>query len=230
MSNTDWTEKAREIMSQTHTEDFTLMHVPGSRLDHSKRALGTLKRFFPSLQLVRALDHSHVRYVSRVQGLVLWGGGDVHPEAYGQKANPDFPLIGVDRERDKLEIALAREAIKHGVPVLGICRGMQIINVALSGTLWQDWEEARKNPHKETHTITALWPLAEHLPSLTVNSTHHQSIKTLGSGLTTVAHHDGTIEAIHRPGVLGVQWHPESLMLDEPGWIDVFMWWAKGLQ
>ena len=162
-------------------------------------------------------------------GLLLGGGGDVHPSFYGEE--PTEWLMGADLERDRVEIFLARKFLELGKPILGICRGVQVLNVAAGGTLFQDILRQRpgSNPHSFmppdfppdhiAHTVT-LKPdslLASILgcSSLGVNSRHHQAVKDVAPGFEAVAWaEDGLIEAIEKadknPFALGVQWHPEN--------------------
>ncbi|GAA2647419.1 gamma-glutamyl-gamma-aminobutyrate hydrolase family protein [Streptomyces vastus] len=153
--------------------------------------------------------------VARLDGLVIAGGPDVDPARYGAEREP---RTGPEaRERDSWELALIDAALASGTPLLGICRGMQLLNVALGGTLVQHIEG-----HAEVvgvfghHTVkpvpgslyAALVPEETSVPTY-----HHQSVDHLGSGLTASAHAaDGTVEALELSGpgwVLGVQWHPE---------------------
>jgi len=165
-------------------------------------------------------------YVAELDGLVLQGGADVSPESYGQAAlSPEW---GGDRVRDKYEIEMLWEFVFQKKPVLGICRGSQLINVAFGGTLWQDIATQIEGAARHTdpdaydshiHDI-AIEPgsgLARLYPGLArarVNSIHHQSVEKLGNGLVVEAHSpdDGVVEAIRWTGasyVVGVQWHPE---------------------
>ncbi|WP_328772804.1 gamma-glutamyl-gamma-aminobutyrate hydrolase family protein [Streptomyces sp. NBC_00286] len=153
--------------------------------------------------------------VARLDGLVIAGGPDVDPARYGAAREPRTgPAAG---ERDSWELALIDAALASGTPLLGICRGMQLLNVALGGTLVQHIEG-----HAEVvgvfgrHTVkpvpgslyAGLVPEETSVPTY-----HHQSVDHLGSGLTAAAHaSDGTVEALELAGpawVLGVQWHPE---------------------
>ncbi len=169
-------------------------------------------------------------YAASSDALLLTGGADVDPELFGAAPHPD--LGSVDERRDAFEIALYRAFRARGKPVLGICRGHQVINVAEGGTLhqhipalpeaWQhDQHDLRGTP---LHTIS-LAPgsrLANAFGATKVraNSYHHQAIDVVGAGLIAVAHAgDGLVEAVEeRSGswVLGVQWHPEMAYRDHP--------------
>ena len=154
-----------------------------------------------------------------LDGLILPGGGDIHPKFWDEE--PQKSIKKVDAVRDKWELALAEKAIKKQIPLLGICRGMQVINVALGGSIWQD------NPviteHEQTSPYTQPWHLVKlndaDFISLTgkesgyVNSCHHQAVRRIGQGLKVAAKAtDGTVEAIiGSKYVLGVQWHPEYM-------------------
>jgi len=154
--------------------------------------------------------------VARLDGLVIAGGPDVDPACYGAERSPRTGPPA--RERDAWELALVRAALETGVPLLGVCRGMQLLNVACGGTLVQHLEG-----HAEVVGVNgghAVKPVpgtlyAGAVPEETVVPTyHHQAVERLGTGLVPAAHAaDGTIEAIELPSargwVLGVQWHPE---------------------
>ena len=157
-----------------------------------------------------------------LDALVLSGGADVDPARYGRAPHPK--LGTVEHERDAFELALVAEARSRALPVLAICRGLQLVNVALGGTLWQDLpSELAPHPQSRTRTerahevrVTAGGRLAEALGtgSLRVNSFHHQATRDLAPGLVASAHAaDGVIEGIESAGdwwLLGVQWHPEE--------------------
>jgi putative glutamine amidotransferase len=154
--------------------------------------------------------------VARLDGLVIAGGPDVDPACYGAERSPRTGPPA--RERDAWELALIRAAVETGVPLLGVCRGMQLLNVACGGTLVQHLEG-----HAEVVGVFgghAVKPVpgtlyASAVPEETVVPTyHHQAVERLGTGLVPAAHAaDGTVEAIELPSargwVLGVQWHPE---------------------
>jgi putative glutamine amidotransferase len=161
-----------------------------------------------------------------IDGLVLAGGADIDPGSYGQ--DPHETTIGTVPERDAFEIALVRGAIERNVPVLGICRGMQLINVARGGTLLQHLPE--RFGHHEHRRVVGSFDGADHDVEVrdgtlamrvigeqrhATKSHHHQGVDRLGEGLEVsgVSALDGLPEAIELAGarfVLGVQWHPEA--------------------
>ncbi|WP_415360339.1 gamma-glutamyl-gamma-aminobutyrate hydrolase family protein [Saccharothrix sp. BKS2] len=151
-----------------------------------------------------------------LDGLVLSGGADVDPARYGR---PRDPRTGPARpERDAAELDLAHAALKLDLPVLAVCRGMQVLNVALGGTLLQHVDGHNPAPGVFGHTGIAVAPgsvLASVVgPATTVHCHHHQALDTVGDGLRVVARApDGTAEAVELRGsrfVLGVQSHPEA--------------------
>jgi putative glutamine amidotransferase len=160
------------------------------------------------------------RYVDLVDGVVLSGGADVDPALYGEERHPQ--VTDVDRPRDLFEIAVARTAAARGRPLLGICRGVQVMNVALEGTLVQHRPEHRSDVH-DAHPVDVEpgTRLSEVLgrASLPVNSHHHQAIDRCAARLRVSARApDGTVEAAEagdHPFFVGVQWHPERRD-DEP--------------
>lgn len=151
--------------------------------------------------------------VAGLDGLLLTGGVDVNPARYGEA--PD-PLLGeVDDARDEVEAALYRAARERGLPVLGICRGLQIVNVLEGGTLAQHIDgHTQGEPYAAlTHAVgfEGVGRLAAAHPRvLRVNSHHHQVVKDVAPGLQVAARsEDGFVEALEGDGVLAVQWHPE---------------------
>lgn len=163
----------------------------------------------------------------RLDGLLLAGGGDVDPVRYGAEAHP--AVRGVDAGRDETELALARWAVAEPKPLFGICRGAQVLNVALGGTLYRDisehagagrhtyWPNLPRDLRPHTVRIEEDSTLARLIgePIITVNSLHHQACRDRGAGLRAVAFApDGLIEAVEvagHPFALAVQWHPECL-------------------
>ncbi|MBL8338607.1 MAG: type 1 glutamine amidotransferase [Rhodoferax sp.] len=165
-------------------------------------------------------------YAQWLDGLVLHGGADVWPGSYGE--TPMQERWNGDRNRDAYEIALVQAFAKAGKPVFGICRGLQLINVAFGGTLYQDIPTQRPEAlvHRDAvaydrnfHQLalepgTRLATLLAGQPSRTINSVHHQGVKDLAANFVVEARcpDDGMIEAIRHTGgawVAGVQWHPE---------------------
>jgi len=152
-----------------------------------------------------------------LDGIIFTGGSDVDPELYGEAAHPE--TSGIVRVRDDAELALLRAALDRDMPVLGICRGIQVLNVGLGGDLDQHLEGHRHDPPGQfvQHDV-AIEPdtrLGEILGDQTrVMSHHHQGLKTLAPGLVETARaEDGLVEAVEAPDrrfAVGVLWHPEA--------------------
>ncbi len=166
--------------------------------------------------------------VSSLDGIIFSGGGDVEPGEYGSEMTEKVHTV--DTDRDRVEIQLVEDVIEKGTPFLGICRGIQVINVALGGTLYRDILE--EHPDAIEHTYYPNWPwdhpahnvdvqagslLAEILGStdVPVNSLHHQAIRQVAPDLVSIAYApDGIVEGVvlpEHPFGLAVQWHPEWL-------------------
>lgn len=170
-------------------------------------------------------------FAEHMDGFLFSGGPDPHPALFGEEPLPGCGRI--DLARDRMECALLQAALCREKPVLGICRGIQIINVALGGTLWQDigsqvpqavLHEQQKPYSTPVHAVelvgeTPLFKLLRR-PSLMVNSMHHQAVRTVAPALTAAAYSkDGIAEAVwgNGPGfLLAVQWHPEYLFTAQP--------------
>lgn len=156
-----------------------------------------------------------------IDGLLIPGGDDVPPEYYGEDfAVPRTCIAEAHRERVGFESALVAEALRRGKPVLGVCYGMQLLNVVLGGALYQDLAVQRVTTvdhRRNAHRIAISPALAASLGldglSFGVNSSHHQAVKRLGGGLEVCAlSEDGVVEGIRHmshPFAVGVQWHPE---------------------
>lgn len=171
--------------------------------------------------------------LARLDGVLFTGGGDLNPHIYGEKWHPD--LKEVDDDRDRVELYLLHRVLEDGVPFLGICRGIQVINAGLGGNLYADI--ASQLPGAIKHDFHSDWPrdylahevqvrTGSHLahilgePRVRVNSLHHQGIRRLAPALLATAQApDGLIEGVEfsdHPFGLAVQWHPECLTDFEP--------------
>jgi putative glutamine amidotransferase len=166
--------------------------------------------------------------VPRLDGILFTGGGDIHPHAYGESPHPVIKEI--DEDRDRAEFRLLENSLKNGRPFLGICRGLQVINVGLGGKLYADiasqhaqalkhdfypgWDRNHLAHKVEVDKTSHLMKiLGDH--QQTVNSLHHQAVLQLAPGLIATAHSpDGLVEALEvkdHPFGVAVQWHPEWL-------------------
>ncbi|UOF91296.1 gamma-glutamyl-gamma-aminobutyrate hydrolase family protein [Fodinisporobacter ferrooxydans] len=172
------------------------------------------------------------KLLERLDGLLFAGGADVNPLHYGEA--PKAYLGSVEEERDTFELLLAGQALLRDMPIFGICRGLQILNVAQGGSLYQDLQQEMGPEHFHAHEQYRKWQATHTVrispqsrlyqavgqSELMVNSYHHQGIKLLGNGFAATAHSaDGVIEAIesqtHR-FVVAVQWHPEMMSEKHP--------------
>lgn len=211
-----------------HFLDYTF-----SDYSHAVLAAGGAPLLIPTPQSRESLE----RILDGLAGVILSGGPDVHPGRYGEE--PAAGLGEIDEALDRMEIALARLAAERGVPLLGICRGVQVLNVALGGSLYQDI--ASQVPQAICHTPKADKSVLTHTVQIErgsllarilgkreirVNGKHHQAVRDVGSGLRPVARaRDGVIEALEHPGkpfVLGVQWHPEGTFREDPFSLKLF--------
>ncbi|HEX4109062.1 MAG TPA: gamma-glutamyl-gamma-aminobutyrate hydrolase family protein [Solirubrobacteraceae bacterium] len=202
--------------------DQPAMLTPRAYVDAVQRAGGMALLLPPD----PALTADPNPILDLLDGLLLAGGADIDPASYGAEAHP--LTVGTVPERDAFEIALVRPALERGLPLLGICRGMQLINVACGGTLLQHVPE--RFGHEEHRRVLGSFDGAEHDVRLqpgslaarvageehhSTRSHHHQGIERLGQGLVITGWStlDELPEAIERPDLgfaLGVQWHPEA--------------------
>ena len=178
-------------------------------------------------------------FIELCDGFMFTGGCDIHPARYGEETLPECGSI--QEHRDIIELAFFEKAIKTNKPIIAICRGAQLVNVALGGTLYQDIPSqlGTNIGHKQTegrfepsHSVT----LVENMPlhamtsgktTMVANSFHHQAIKALGRGLEVMARaQDGVIEAVFMPDkkhVRAYQWHPERLWHIDADNLAIFM-------
>ncbi len=185
------------------------------------------------------------RLAGLCDGLLLTGGHDVDPHLYGE--DPLDSTVVPNATRDHMDRTVLELALAADKPVLGICRGLQLLNVALGGTLWQDLPQqcSSKTDHhmaapydRRCHDVHILpdTPLAHLLQKKTipVNSIHHQAIKDLAPGLEEMAlSDDGLVEAVSKPDsafVWGVQWHPEYWYKTNPDCMKIFEAFAASMR
>ena len=203
--------------------DHVVPALDGAEVDLYFTEYGAAIAACGGLPVLLTRDAEVAGMVGRLDGLVLTGGADVDPAYYGQE--PDPALGATEPDRDRWELTLLRGALAQRLPVLAVCRGAQLANVALGGTLHQHVGPDEGDGHPRfadprtlrCHTV-ALDPgtVGERLYGAVteVNSLHHQTLDRLGEGLVVSGRSpDGTAEVIELPGVpfLGVQWHPEAL-------------------
>ena len=168
------------------------------------------------------------RYLDRIGGLLLPGGGDVEPHRYGETPSTDA-LYGMVGLHDEFDLALAHAAIERDMPVLALCRGMQILNVSRGGTLIQDLEQ--EGHWMCEHPVSIIDDSIVAAAAGTTRlrhcySVHHQGLARLGAGIRAVAHDDhGLVEAIELEDaswIVGLQWHPEDTTSVEPAQQAIF--------
>ncbi len=185
--------------------------------------------------------------LKRVDGLVLPGGGDIDPDFY--EGNKHRALRGIDRDRDRVEIFVAQQATKLEKPFLAICRGHQVLNVALGGTMWEDLASQRPGsikhdyykmglrtdlPHTvEINPASQLAAIVEQ-ETAAVNSLHHQGVRDIAPELVVSAvAPDGLVEGLEvagHPFAVAVQWHPENLTDNDPAMLNLFKALIKASQ
>lgn len=200
--------------------------VPGTYLDKIDAAGGVAVGLLPGAGAAGSVD----LLADRIDALMLLGGVDVAPESYGNR--PTMRTEATEPLRDSFEIDLVRAAMARDLPILGVCRGLQVINVATGGTLHQHLPDAGYGNHRRSpgrldsttfHEVDVV--PGSHAATMAgsgrqvVNSHHHQGVARLGSGAVVTARSvpDGLPEAVEWPDrryVLGVQWHPEATEID----------------
>lgn len=214
---TTYRQRARSGVWDVHAS-----FLPGVYLEGVTRAGG-----IPVLLPPQPVDDQIAeRVLDGLEGLVITGGKDIDPAAYGHDPHPDTDEPA--RDRDAWEFALLRAALRRRMPVFGICRGAQVLNVAMGGTLHQHLPDVLGHRgHQQAPAVFATTPVrtvaGSRLAGLIGDGTqaqcyHHQAIDRLGSDLVVAATDaDGVIEAVEKPGddfVLAVQWHPEETLDD----------------
>lgn len=179
------------------------------------------------------------RMFDMIDGVLIGGGPDVDPLFFGEEPRPQNGRISP--KRDKTELRLAYKAVLGKKPIFGICRGMQVLNIACGGTIYQDIYSQIKNVDILKHTQDAPEWYGTHMvnisknsrlfqilvvPKLKVNSFHHQAVKVIAKGFAASAHSsDGIIEGIEKTSdgfAVGVQWHPEEMWEKEPRFLNLF--------
>ncbi|HZH40854.1 MAG TPA: gamma-glutamyl-gamma-aminobutyrate hydrolase family protein [Gemmatimonadales bacterium] len=207
------------VTAHRHTDEDERVHLNTSYVTALENA-GLVPLVLPT-----SLQPSHAALaLQAVTGLVLSGGEDVDPAMYGARPHPQLGRI--DRQRDEVEAALVRAAFDLRIPVFAICRGMQILNVALGGTLYQDLpsecpgpiaHDAGKGEHDVAIAHPSLLSRTVNGGSLRANSRHHQALKDVAPALVVTGRApDGVVEAVElrEPEgrwLIGVQWHPEDI-------------------
>lgn len=204
---------------------------PGGRITLPHEYVAAVRRAGGLPVLVPPGDDDPAEVLERLDGLILAGGGDVDPSRYGADAAHDT-VYGTDSARDAAELALVKHVLAERLPTFAICRGLQVVNVALGGTLHQHVPDVvgeqvahrapprEPTPHSVTldddATLTEIMGTAE----VSTMSWHHQAIDRLADGFVVVARApDGVIEAIAHPDhgeLVAVQWHPELTAGDDP--------------
>ena len=209
---------------KTHPDDDIMMSYAAKSFVEGVKDAGGIPIILPIGDQEMA---SH--YISMIDKLILTGGQNVHPQFYGEKKtieSDDYNLV-----RDEFELALLKEALRQNKPIMAICRGVQLVNVAFGGTLNQEIEGHWQGlPFGTSHSIeTVEGSVVAKLfgKESLVNSVHRQSIKDLAPNfrVTAIDPRDQTIEAIesideHR--IIGLQWHPEFLVNEEDGNLELF--------
>lgn len=180
-------------------------------------------------------DPALLATVGECDAVLLTGGHDVDPSLYGEKN--EGLVKGIDVDRDRFEVQVVQQAVEQGQRLLAICRGIQILNVALGGSLHQDvvtdgfeQHSVEDRPHEPVHDLVVeSGSVVERLLDGTtkVNSLHHQAVKALGDGVVVTARApDGLVEAIEGDGIVGVQWHPERMLGHDDVFHAPFQWLA----
>ena len=215
-----------------YSNSIKLNKINTTYIDAIERA-GAVPIILPVVEEIESID----RYLDVIQGLVLTGGEDISPLLYGQEPSREVDTISFDR--DNMEMEIFKRAYSKGIPILGICRGIQMINVALGGTLYQDIyrEVPDAIGHISGFSIGGGYHTIEIVKDskmyeifkrdkIQVNSQHHQSVRDIGENLKVNAYSpDGVIEGIESTNdkfVFGVQFHPEAMIYRHKEILNIF--------
>lgn len=219
------------------THELRSTYAVGRDYVLSVERAGGLALLLPAAQ--DTVNGSMAQWLALCDGFLLAGGGDVAPTFYGQSPLPQ--VKSTDRLRDEVELTLCRAAQQHGKPVLGVCRGAQVLNVAFGGTLWQDIPTQCREAICHVQDTNARGELFHSLmiePDSLLervmgtgrhecNTFHHQAVREVAPGFAAIARTpDGITEAIERMDglALGVQWHPENLSAQYDDHAALFAW------
>lgn len=218
---------------------ITCLHADLNLFDETEKFFLSAKRCIEPISanggvpvLIPSIQECIPEYLARIDGLVFNEGEDISPHMYGERNSASIEPFSPDR--DAFEVRLCQCAIAQNLPILGICRGMQLINVAMGGTLIQDIKQSndRAEEHYQLEAETEMVQIISiernskihdifHSTSGQINTLHHQAVKTLGQNLkvTAVSSEDQSVEVIEGTQsnwLLGVQWHPEYLYALSP--------------
>ncbi|MBL1225096.1 gamma-glutamyl-gamma-aminobutyrate hydrolase family protein [Enterococcus sp. BWR-S5] len=219
----------------------------GNQISYTPQGFVTGVQKAGGIPLIIPIDSTNTAadYISRIDKLLLAGGQDVSPDFYGEEPHPK--LEETNRNRDLFELALIKEAIKQKKPIFAVCRGMQILNVALDGTLYQDlsqyseWKvkhgQQPTAPEFPTHSISTEEGSILHQlfgENHLVNSYHHQAVRRLSTQLVATAYStDGLVEGVEAKNpeqrLLGVQWHPELIFHNDEKEFELFRYFVNQL-
>jgi len=176
--------------------------------------------------------------VALMDGVIFSGGEDIDPSYYGE--TPVNETVYVNPIRDRSDMWLAKEALRQGKPIMGICRGEQLMNVVLGGSLYQDIPSqigvdvihAKGASHRIGVIKGSVLSQVFGQDSLSVNSFHHQAVKQAGKGVTVTAYApDGVVEAYEAPGIIAVQFHPEKCVANgDMGWLKLFEYYLNTIR
>ena len=223
------------IPSRTITRDHIVFYATPSTYTRALEMAGAASILIP----LRLSEDTLCEIFGRLDGLLLSGGADVHPREFGE---PVEPYCGdIDVERDAVELSLIRWSLEHKLPLLGVCRGIQMLNVAAGGSLYQDIPAQLDGKLVHSHQPGAPFNRLAHTidvdPSSTlarafgdtrieVNSLHHQALKEIAPGFRVIARApDGIVEGIETSGdqfAMAVQFHPEWLVDDDARMVKIF--------